>query len=225
VAATHEVGEPQHTGAPGQSSIWYSFRPPHAGFVNLTTESTFREVAAVYTGTEVGDLRPVVSVLGVPPPGGEAGSPPTPESINRGLGIRVERNVRYLVALDTLTPGDTGGVRVFLDYDEARPDVRPVRRDVAAGEQPELRVQVRNTSSVATLRVYQLVEGTTALHALDCPDAFLLPPGEARTCRVRTPVTGGPGASLRGKVTAWIEWPEIGRYANVADSWFARVRS
>ena len=224
VGATHEVGEPQHNDAPGQSSIWYSFRAPRAGFVSITTESTFREVAAVYTGTDIGNLLPVVSAQGGPP-GGGAGSPPAPESINRGLGIRVERDVRYFVAIDSLTPGDTGGVRVFLDYDQARPDVRPVRRVVAAGEQPELRVQIRNTSSIATLRVYQLVEGTTALHALDCPDAFLLLPGEARTCRVRTPITGGPGTSLRGKVTAWIEWPDTGRYAYVADSWFARVRS
>ena len=137
----------------------------------------------------------------------------------------MESNVRYLVALDTLTPGDTGGVRVFLDYDEARPDVRPVRRVVDAGEPPELRVQIRNTSTVDTLRVYRLAEGTTSLPALDCPDDFLLLPGEARTCRVRTLVTGGPGTSLRGKVTAWIEWPDVGRYATIADSWFARVRS
>jgi hypothetical protein len=73
------------------------------------------------------------------------------------------------------------------------------------------------------LRVYQLAEGTTLLNALDCPGSFLLAPGEARTCRVRTPVSGGPGASLRGKVTASIEWPDIGRYANIADPWFARV--
>lgn len=223
VGATHQVGEPAHDGAPGRSSIWYSFRPPRAGYVNLTTESTFREVAAVYTGTHVGNLTRVESVRGVPP-GGGSGSPAAPESINRGLGIRVERNVRYLVAVDTLTPGHTGGLRLFLDYDEARPDVRPVRRYVAPGRRPELRVQIRNTSVVDTLRVYQLVEGSTSLQALDCPDAFLLDPGEARTCRVRTPVSGGPGATLRGKITAWIEWPVSGRFANIADSWFARVR-
>ena len=224
VGATHEVGEPQHNGAPGLSSIWYSFRAPRAGFVSLTTESTFQEVAAVYTGTDMGSLRRVASVEAVPP-GGGAGSPAAPESITRGLGIRVERGVRYLVAIDARTPGDTGGVRVFLDYDQARTDVRPVRRVVAAGEQPELRVRIRNTSSFDTLRVYQLAEGTTALPSLDCPESFLLAPGEARMCRVRTTVTGGPGASLRGKVTAWIEWPDIGRYATIADPWFARVQA
>ena len=85
VGATHEVGEPQHNDAPGQSSIWYSFSAPRAGFVSITTESTFQEVAAVYTGTDIGNLRPVASAQGGPP-GGGAGSPPAPESINRGSG-------------------------------------------------------------------------------------------------------------------------------------------
>jgi M6 family metalloprotease-like protein len=223
VGATHQVGEPRHDGAPGRSSIWYSFRPPRAGYVNMTTESTFQEVAAVYTGTHVGNLSRVESVQGVPP-GGGLGSPPARESINRGLAIRVERNVRYLVAVDSLAVADTGGVRLFLGYDQARPDVRPVRRYVAAGERPALRVQIRNTSLFDTLRVSRLLEGPVALHPLDCPGSFLIAPGQARTCRVRTTVTGGAGASLRGKITAWIEWPDAGRYANVADSWFARVR-
>ncbi len=223
VGATHQPNEPVHDGAAGRSSVWFSFRAPRAGFVNLTTISTFREVAAVYTGPYVGNLTRVESVRGGPP-GGGVGSPPAPENINRGLGFRVERRVRYFVAVDSLQAGHTGGVRLLLDYSSARPDVRPVRRVVEPGQRPELRVQIRNTSTFDRLRVYNLLEGDRGLQALDCPAAFVIQPGEARTCRVRTPVTGASGATLRGKVWAWLEWIDSQRFSAVADTWFARVR-
>jgi hypothetical protein len=224
VGATHQPGEPVHHGAAGRSSIWFSFRAPRAGFVALTTISTFREVAAVYTGPYVGNLTLVGSVRGVPP-GGGAGSPPGAESINRGLGFRVERQVRYFLAVDSLRAGDTGGVRVRLEYNSARPDVRPVRRFVAPGVRPELRIQIRNTSTFDRLQVYNLLEGTRSLVPLDCPDSFVIQPGGARTCRVRSPVTGMAGATLRGKVWAWLEWIDTQRYSVVADPWSVRVRA
>jgi hypothetical protein len=197
-------------------------RAPHAGFINITSTSTFREAIAVYTGPNITPLTPVEMVWG-PPPAGAAGAPT--EDVYRGLGFRVERNVRYLIAVDSITPGDTGGIRLSVDFDAARPDVRPVRRVVDPGERPELSVQVRNTSVLDRLRVYGWAEGDHVLHPTDCPEAFVLRPGEARTCHLRDPITGRRGEQLRGKVTAWIEWPALGRYSYTADSWFARVRS
>ena len=225
IGATAQPGEPVHGGAGGRSTVWWSFRPPRAGYLNITSESTFREAIGVYTGPNITHLTKVEDVRGTPPGQGGFGSPPaaTPENVFRGLGFRVERNVRYLIAVDSMTAGQTGGVRLFLDYDTARPDVRPVRQVVAPGERPLLRVQIRNTAPGDTLRVYGLVEGNTTLDAVDCPSSFTLQPGTSRTCHVRTPITGTAGQRLRGKVTAWIEWPFQGRYSYVADSWFARV--
>ena len=226
INATAQPGEPVHAGAAGRSTVWWAFRPPRAGFLNITSESTFREAIGVYTGPNVTHLTKVEDVRGTAPGQGGFGSPPapaSPENVFRGLGFRVERNVRYLIAVDSMAAGDTGGIRLFLDFDTARPDVRPVQDVVAAGERPMLRVQVRNTSEFDTLRVYGLVEGNTMLHAVDCPTSFFIQPGEARTCRVRDPLSGAAGQQLRGKVTAWIEWPLQGRYSSVADSWFVRV--
>jgi hypothetical protein len=223
VNATAQPGEPIHRGAAGRSTVWWSWRAPKAGYLNITSESTFREAVAVYTGPNITHLTRVESVIGTPPGQGGAGSPPAPENIYRGLGFRVERNVRYLIAVDSLAAGDTGGVRLFLDFDTARPDVRPVRQVVQPGERPLLRVQIRNTSEFDPLRVYGLVEGSTYLHAVDCPDAFVLQPGRSRICHVRDPINGTAGQQLRGKLTAWLEWPNQQRYSYAADSWFARV--
>jgi M6 family metalloprotease-like protein len=227
LGATAQPGEPVHRGAAGRSTVWWSFRPPRAGYLNITSESTFREAIGVYTGPNITHLTKVEDVRGTPPGQGGFGGPPaaTPENVFRGLGFRVERNVRYLIAVDSMTAGDTGGIRLFLDFDTARPDVRPVRQVVAPGERPLLRVQVRNTSEFDRLRVYGLVEGNVTLQATDCPSSFVVQPGTARTCHVRDPITGTAGQRLRGKVTAWVEWPLQGRYSFVADSWFARVAS
>jgi M6 family metalloprotease-like protein len=223
VGATAQPGEPVHARARGRSTVWWAFRPPRAGYLNITSESTFREAIAVYTGPNVTHLTRVEDVRGQPPGQGGAGSPPAPENVYRGLGFRVERNVRYLIAVDSMTAGDTGGVRLFLDYDTARPDVRPVGAVVRPGQRPMLRFEIRNTSPFDPLRVYGLVEGSTHLHAIDCPASFTVAAGATRTCRFRDPITGPAGRQLRGKVTAWIEWPLQGRYSFVADSWFVRV--
>lgn len=224
VGATAQPGEPRHRNAAGRSTVWWAWRAPRAGYLNITSESTFRETIAVYTGPHVRRLTRVESVVGTPPGQGGHGGPPAPgESVYRGLGFRVERNVRYLIAVDSLATGDTGGIRLFLDFDTARPDVRPVRQVVQPGERPELRVEIRNTSEFDPLRVYALVEGGTILHASDCPGSFVLQPGRSRICHVRDPITGTAGQRLRGKVTAWLEWPNQQRYSSAADSWFARV--
>ncbi len=222
VGTTHQPGESPHHGADGRSSVWWVLRAPHAGYLNLTTQSTFREVVAVYTGPSLTRLTPVESVRGTPPDSG-AGRP-QPENVFRGLGFRVERNVRYLIAVDSAAEGVEGGIRLGVDFDAARPDVRPVQRVVAPGGRVELSMQVRNTSVGDRLRVYGWAEDFRSVVPLDCPTTFVLRPGEARTCRFRSFVTGGAGEQLRGKLTAWIEWPDQQYFSFTADSWFARVR-
>jgi M6 family metalloprotease-like protein len=223
VGATAQPGEPVHRGAAGRSTVWWSVRVPRAGYLNITSESTFRETIAVYTGPNITHLTRVEDVRGLPPGQGGHGSPPAPESVFSGLGFRVERNVRYLIAVDSVAAGHTGGIRLFVDFDTVRPDVRPVRQVVAPGERPRLRVQLRNTAAFDPVRVYGVAEGPNILRWTDCPESFVLQPGQARVCHVRSPVTGTAGQRLRGKVTAWLEWTNQGRYSYAADSWFARV--
>jgi len=203
--------------------VWWSVRAPRAGYLNITSSTTFRETIAVYTGPNITHLTRVEDVRGLPPGQGGSGSPPAPESVFSGLGFRVERNVRYLIAVDSLVAGHSGGIRLFVDFDTARPDVRPVRQVVAPGERPLLRVQIRNTAAFDDLRVYGVAEGPQVLQWTDCPQSWVLHPGESRVCHVRDPITGTAGRQLRGKITAWLEWPGQGRYSYAADSWFARV--
>jgi len=221
--ATHQPGEPRHGVAAGSSSVWWVFQAPRNGFVNLTSESTFRETIAVYTGGTFTDLRRVQAVRGVPP-GSGAGSPPAPESVYQGLAFAVERNVRYLIAVDSLVAGVEGGIRLVVDYDAAYPEARPVARP-AAGQRPLIQVRIRNASESDRLEVYNILEGSISLDAVDCPDAFVVQPQQVRTCHVRPPVSGPAGARLRGKVTAWIHWLNLDRYSSVSDPWFTRART
>lgn len=63
VAASAEPGEPLHDGQPGGRSVWYSWTPDVSATVEIATCGTFDvdTVVAVYTGTAMGDLVPVVS--------------------------------------------------------------------------------------------------------------------------------------------------------------------
>jgi Ca2+-binding RTX toxin-like protein len=65
VAATKEVGEPDHAGNPGGHSVWYTWTAPGDGSVpnvSFTTGFTeFDTLLAVYTGAAVGALMEVAS--------------------------------------------------------------------------------------------------------------------------------------------------------------------
>jgi hypothetical protein len=55
--ATIESGEPAHAGNEGGHSVWYWFRAPANGTLQLTTAgSTFDTLLAIYTGTNVAQL-------------------------------------------------------------------------------------------------------------------------------------------------------------------------
>lgn len=224
VGATTQPGEPSHGAGNGDSSVWWAFEAPRNGFVNLTSETTFQETIAVYTGgPNLNRLRRVQAVRGRPP-GSGAGSPPAPESVFHGLGFAVERNVRYFIAVDSLVAGVEGGIRLVVDYDQAFPEVSPVVRP-SPGQRPLLRVRIRNSSETDRLEVYNILDGAASLDALDCPDAFTLAPQQVRTCLVRARPSGPAGARLRGKITAWIHWEDLDRYSTVNDPWFTRVQN
>lgn len=62
VNATKELGEPDHAGDFGGVSVWYRWQAPATGNVSFTTAgSNFDTLLAVYTGTSVSSLTPVVS--------------------------------------------------------------------------------------------------------------------------------------------------------------------
>ena len=133
--------------------------------------------------------------------------------------------MRYLIAVDSPSRVARGRDPLCLDFDAARPDVRPVQPVVAPGERPLLSVQVRNTSEFDAAPGLRLGRGLhRSCTARDCPDPFVLQPGPGpHLPRSASSVTGAAGEQLRGKITAWIEWPDQGRFSFAADSWFARV--
>jgi hypothetical protein len=60
--ATKELGEPEHAGNPGGASVWYFWTAPESGSVELDTCGAESDtLLAVYLGTELPSLSPVVS--------------------------------------------------------------------------------------------------------------------------------------------------------------------
>ena len=61
LAATKETGEPNHAGNGGGHSVWFSWTASSSGLVHLSTcFSSFDTLLAVYTGSAVNALTPVV---------------------------------------------------------------------------------------------------------------------------------------------------------------------
>lgn len=62
IGATKEAGEPDHADKPGGASVWYAWAPEQSGIATLRTSgSAFDTLLAVYRGTEVAALIPVVA--------------------------------------------------------------------------------------------------------------------------------------------------------------------
>ena len=62
VGATKEAGEPAHAGRAGGKSVWFTWMPVESGIATFdTVGSAFDTLLAVYTGTVVSNLTPVVS--------------------------------------------------------------------------------------------------------------------------------------------------------------------
>jgi len=60
--ASAELGEPNHAGQPARNSVWWSFKPTELGFLTLDLAgSTIDTVLAVYSGTNLAQLSPIIS--------------------------------------------------------------------------------------------------------------------------------------------------------------------
>ncbi len=98
--ASKEAGEPNHAGAAGGNSIWFSWTPTAGGPVLLSTcthEGTDSEVPdtllAVYTGSAVNSLTPVAS--------NDNGASPNCRSSNSEVGFVAVAGTTYRIAVDT----------------------------------------------------------------------------------------------------------------------------
>lgn len=68
IGATKEAGEPNHASAyagytASGKSVWYSWTPEVGGYVEITLAGSFNKVIAIYTGSSVANLSPVVAGL------------------------------------------------------------------------------------------------------------------------------------------------------------------
>jgi M6 family metalloprotease-like protein len=88
--ATKQAGEPAVAGDPGGASIWYRFKPPATGKLELSTKgSTFDTLLGVYRGASVSSLKKVA----------------TNDNANKSrawsaVTVEVERGKTYYVAID-----------------------------------------------------------------------------------------------------------------------------
>lgn len=115
--ATAEAAEPAHGGAPARASIWYRWRAPATGPVQLdTTGSTFATLLAVYQGSGLESLQPVTQ--------GRAADPLQGDRAARAR-FEAREGVEYQWAID--------GARGLEDSGPARGSVRlSWRQEVAA---------------------------------------------------------------------------------------------
>jgi hypothetical protein len=116
VGATKEAGEPAHAGDMGGASVWYSWTAPATGVFNLNScGSSFDTLLAVYKGTSLGSLTPVVSndeSIGCP-------------SQSR-VAFHATNGTTYRIAVDGYSAGgfalpDTGNIQLHLGQNTGAP--------------------------------------------------------------------------------------------------------
>ncbi len=96
--ATKESGEPDHGGAGGTHSVWYSWTPKKAALVEVDLcTRTFDPALAVYTGSAVGGLTPVATA--------DAGTGECDEG--RSVSFNAAAGTTYRFAVDGVS-GDSG---------------------------------------------------------------------------------------------------------------------
>jgi hypothetical protein len=102
--ASKEAGEPDHDGDPGGHSVWYSWTPSSSGPVDVSicpyNENGTRFTLAVYTGSSVNGLTPVLSEESLPT---GCGSGAATEEFAASVGTT------YRIAID----GKGGGEGIF----------------------------------------------------------------------------------------------------------------
>lgn len=125
LAATKQVGEPNHAGSQGGASVWFSWTAPITGSVRFSAcQASFRTLLAVYTGSSLQSLNPVASSDNPLSPGCWMGTKP------EGLAFNIEAGTRYRVAVDGYG-GATGGFNFEINTSSERlsaPAVAPNTR-------------------------------------------------------------------------------------------------
>ena len=102
-SATTETGEPDHAGAPGGASLWWSWTAPVDGTVQIDTlGSGFDTTLAVYTGSSVDALTEIAAN-----DDGSGAPGPSLLSFNAGQGVE------YRIVVDGFN-GDSGSVALNL---------------------------------------------------------------------------------------------------------------
>ena len=103
VGATKQAGEPNHAGATGGHSVWYSWTPAAGGPVTLSTCAAdgLNPVLAVYTGSSLGALTPVAAA--------KAGAPSPCAEGDSGVRFDAVAGTTYWIAVD----GEGGSVGSF----------------------------------------------------------------------------------------------------------------
>ena len=103
--ATKEVGEPNHAGFAGSTSVWYAWTAPSSGQFLFnphdTTATNFGVNLAIYTGTSVNTLTPIVS----------ASSQATISRFQSAVILNATAGVTYAIAIDA-TNGIMGDFRL-----------------------------------------------------------------------------------------------------------------
>lgn len=96
VGATKQPGEPNHAGNSGGASVWFTWRAPETGSVQMNAcEATFPTLLAVYTGSSLSGLTPVASDTG--PPG--IGCPGNSTGVGE-VGFNIDAGTTYDIAVD-----------------------------------------------------------------------------------------------------------------------------
>jgi len=93
IGATRQPREPRHGGGTGNRSVWWRFNVPRNGVVTISSTTDFPSRVALYRGPNVGRLTRV-----------------------RGPAFRVQRGVRYLIAVDGRSPGQSGAIQLTVTY-------------------------------------------------------------------------------------------------------------
>lgn len=90
VAATAELGEPNHADRPASHSVWLSWTAPRSGNVEISVAASgFTPLLAVYTGSTLAELLPIIAAT------------------NHPLSFTATEGTTYRFAIDGL--GDTWG--------------------------------------------------------------------------------------------------------------------
>jgi len=113
--ATKEGGEPNHADNKGGRSVWWRWKPGGSGNVTIDTKgSVFDSTLAVYTGSAVGSLTPIVSNDDI-----ESGV-----RQNSTVTLNVTGGTTYSIAVDGFnnddsSGADNGGIKLNFDFNNA----------------------------------------------------------------------------------------------------------